>query len=108
MSPLDGIFLAMAQGGGQGASGGFASLFPLFLIFGIFYFLLIRPANQERKRHDEMLKALKKGDRVVTNGGLHGSIHALTDSIVKLRIADKTTVEINRSAVAAKIDSSAN
>ncbi len=103
MPNLSPLYFAMAQSGSGGGSV-IEQLLPIFVVFGIFYFLLIRPQVKERKQHDQMLEALKKGDKVVTNGGLHGAIQGLNDKIIKLRIADKTTVQINRSAVATKLD----
>jgi preprotein translocase subunit YajC len=77
-------------GGGQGQPGGNALglLFPLLLTFAIFYFLLIRPQQRQAKARQEMLKALKKGEDVVTTGGLHGKIVGITDKVVTLEVAD--------------------
>ena len=73
------IAYAMAQGGGgaQGGSGGFASFVPLILMFVIFYFLLIRPQQKKAKEHQRMIGDLRKGDRIITNGGLYGRITGL-------------------------------
>lgn len=68
----------------------------MFLIFGIFYFLLIRPQQKRAKDHQVYLGNLKKGDAVVTNGGIHGVITGLTDKIVTLEIADKVRVKVSR------------
>ncbi len=94
------IAYAMGQGGagGQGA-GGFASFIPIILMFAIFYFLLIRPQQKKAKKHREMIKNLKRGDRVVTSGGIHGLIASLDDLTVKMEIADKVRIKINRSNV---------
>ena len=75
----------------------------VFVAIGaIFYFLLIRPENQKRKEHEEMIGALAKDDEVVTSGGLHGRIVSVaTDSLV-LEIADRTRVTVDRSAVSRK------
>ena len=90
------------QGGGPpaGGAGGFASMIPLILMFVIFYFLLIRPQQKKAKEHREMIAALKKGDRIMTNGGLHGQIVGLDDMTVSLEIADKVKVKLNRGYVA--------
>ena len=86
------------QGGGGPASIAL-NLVPMVLIFAIFFFLLIRPQQQERKRREEMLKSLKKGDRVVTSGGLIGTIVGINEQTVSLRVADTVRVECLRSAV---------
>lgn len=73
---------------------------PLVAILLIFYFLLILPAQRQRKRTQEMLSALKTGDKVITNGGLMGTIVAVKDNVVQLRIADQVKVDVLRSAIA--------
>lgn len=87
----------------HGAGGGVASFVPQILffaaIFAIFYFLLIRPQQKQRRERERMLSALKKGDRVVTTGGLHGTIVGLNEHSVILKIADQVKVEVDRAAV---------
>lgn len=80
----------------QGAGQGFMSFLPLILIFGVFYFLLIRPQQKKAKEHQTFLAEMKKGDTVVTSGGLHGVITGLTDTVVTLEIADKIRVKVSR------------
>lgn len=92
------ILLAINQEG-QGPAGGLGALMPLVIMFVIFYFLLIRPQRKRMKQHEEMIARLKKGDRVVTNGGLIGSVHALTDSELTLDIDGKVKVRVVRSQV---------
>ena len=65
----------------------FGTVFILILIFAIFYFILIRPQQNKMKKHQNMLSNLKKGDNVVTEGGVHGSVIGLKDNIVVLRVA---------------------
>jgi preprotein translocase subunit YajC len=96
--------IAFLQGGG--ASSGLIQLLPFLLIFVIFYFLLIRP-QQRRQRlaqqeRDTMLKALKPGDKIVTTGGIYGTIVAVREKedTVQLRIAQSVSVETERSAIA--------
>ena len=98
-------FLAYAMGtsgtGGTGAQGGGFSMFvPLILIFVIFYFFLIRPQQKKQKQHQTMLSALKKGDRIVSSGGLHGVITGLTDDVITMEIAPKVRVKVSRGSVA--------
>ncbi len=65
----------------------------------IFYFVLLAPMRKQQKKTKEMLSALKKGDRVVTSGGIHGTVAQVEDQIVWLKIADPVKVKINRSAI---------
>lgn len=102
------IAYAMGTPGGAppaGGAGGFASLVPLILMFVIFYFLLIRPQQKKAKEHREMIGNLKKGDRIMTNGGLHGQIVGLDDQTLSLEIAEKVRVKINRGYVASLLNS---
>jgi preprotein translocase subunit YajC len=84
----------------QGQPGGLVSFLPLVLIMVIFYVLLILPAQRRQKKTQAMLNALKAGDRVVTSGGLYGTIVGLEDDAVQLRIADQVKVKVARSAIA--------
>ncbi|MBU0482714.1 MAG: preprotein translocase subunit YajC [Proteobacteria bacterium] len=85
--------------------GGIASFLPLILIFVIFYFLLIRPQQKKVKEHQAFVTALKKGDAVVTNGGIHGTITGLTDTVVTLEIADNVRIKISRINIAGAVGS---
>lgn len=72
---------------------------PIVAIGAIFYFLVIAPANKQRRKTQAMLEALKKGDRVVTSGGLHGTIQGVEKDVVYLKIAENVKVKVSRSAV---------
>ena len=87
----------MGQGGagGEGA-GGFGAFIPLILMFVIFYFLLIRPQQKKSKDHRAMISNLKKGDRIITSGGLHGRITGMSDTTLTVEIADKVRVKVAR------------
>lgn len=82
----------------QGASP-IAAFMPIILIFAIFYFLLIRPQQRQRKAHEEMISRLKKGDQVVTNGGIHGIVAGVKEKTLILKVADGVKVELQKSAV---------
>ncbi len=82
------------------AQPGFMNFLPLVLIFGIFYFLLIAPMRKRQKALQTMIAALKKGDKVVTNGGLYGEVYALEEETVILKVADNVRVKGARSAIA--------
>ncbi|MGH7779875.1 MAG: preprotein translocase subunit YajC [Candidatus Binataceae bacterium] len=77
------------------------TVIPLALLFGIFYFLLIRPQTQKAKAHDRMLKELKRNDEVVTTGGIIGRIHELGEKIATLEVAPNVRVKVDRSQIAA-------
>ncbi|MFA5356982.1 MAG: preprotein translocase subunit YajC [Candidatus Omnitrophota bacterium] len=77
-----------------------ANLFPLILIFVIFYFLLIRPQKTKEKEHQKMLAALNKNDEVVTSSGIHGTVVNVKEKTVTLRIDDNVKIELEKSAVA--------
>jgi len=85
---------------GASSPGGFASFLPLILIFVIFYFLLIRPQQKKVKEQQAFIAALKKGDTVVTNGGIYGEITGLTDTVATLEIADGVKIKLSRANIA--------
>jgi preprotein translocase subunit YajC len=85
-----------------GAAGGLVQFLPMIFIFVIFYFLLIAPMRKKQKRTQEMLSRLKKGDEVITSGGVFGRIQALDEErgFVILQIADNTRIKVLRNAIA--------
>jgi preprotein translocase subunit YajC len=87
-------------GGSAGSSGGFGAMVPLILMFAIFYFLLIRPQQKKQKEHRHMIGNLKKGDRVITSGGLYGRITGITETVVTLEISEKVRVKVGRGNIA--------
>ena len=96
------LYLLMAgapQGGEGGAGGGLMTFLPFIAIIAIFYFLIIRPQNKKQKETKKMLEALKKGDRVVTIGGIHGTIHNVRDQTVIVKVDTGTKLEFSRSAI---------
>ena len=84
----------------QGGAGGFGFLLPMILVFGVFYLLLIRPQQRKQKELQATISQLKAGDRVITTGGIVGKITEVRDSSFLIRSADKTILEIARTAVA--------
>ncbi len=99
------VSIAHAAGApAAGAAGGFASFIPLILIFVVFYFLLIRPQQKQAKQHQAFLNNLKKGNKIVTKGGIHGTITALTDTVITLEIAKDVTIKISRDAVGGSLN----
>ncbi|WP_028544776.1 preprotein translocase subunit YajC [Paenibacillus taiwanensis] len=85
--------------GGAGGSSIWSLLLPFVLMFAVFYFLLIRPQQKKSKTRNSMLSALKKNDKIVTIGGLHGTIVEITDDTVVLRVNDVTKLTFDRSAI---------
>ncbi|MCF6246579.1 MAG: preprotein translocase subunit YajC [Desulfobacula sp.] len=95
---------AMGQAGGQGGqAGGIAGFLPIIILFAIFYFLLIRPQQKKAKEHREMLSDLKKGYRIITSGGIHGTIETIDDTTIGLEIAEKIKIKVSRGNVAAVV-----
>ena len=82
------------------SSGPYVTIIWFVVLIAIFWFLLLRPQRQEQKRRQEMIQSLQRGARVVTMGGLHGTIVDLGDDTAVVRIADKVDVTISRSSVA--------
>lgn len=89
-----------ANGGGLGALG---PLLPMLLIFGIFYFLLIRPQQKKQKEHDAMLQAVQRGDGVVTSGGIHGTVTGAEDEVLTVEIAnlkgERVRIKVDRARI---------
>lgn len=100
-----GAFLSLAQqAGGQAArpapqSNMLTSLIPFILVFVIFYLLIIMPQRKKQKRHQEMVNNLKSGDRIITTGGIHGTIMGVQKDRIELKIAANVKIEITKSAV---------
>ena len=88
----------------EGADGTMIFLVQIIALFAIFYFILIRPQKKERERHQEMVDSLKKGDEIVTSGGIMGKVvHAQPDRLT-IKTAGETKVEVERQKVAQRID----
>ena len=95
MSPL----LLLLQTGGNTTAAFLVQVLPIAAIFLVFYFLVIAPANKQKRKTQQMLNSLKKGDRVVTSGGIYGTIQGVEPEVVYLKIADNVRVKVARSAV---------
>ena len=96
----------MAAAGGEGP--GFADqLMLILIIFSIFYFIVFRPMRKGQKDTEEMRSGLKNGDRIVTNGGIYGTVVGVSEDIVQLRIADQVKIQLAKSAVARRVEESA-
>jgi len=93
------LIFAMAPQGGEGGGGLVSTLIMFGAIFLIFYFMIIRPQQKRAKEKEKMLSNLEKGDKVVTNGGIHGVIAGLEDKTALLMISENTKIKIDRSAI---------
>jgi preprotein translocase subunit YajC len=82
----------------------FASLLPLIVLFAIFYFLVIRPQQKQAKQHKEMIANLKKGDKVITNGGIICEVVKPEDDFIKLKLNEEVMVKVSKEYIAKKID----
>ena len=103
------VAYAMAPTGGQGGGdmNTLMGFLPMVLILGVFYFLLIRPQQKKARDHRELLQNLKRGDAVITQGGLYGKIANLSDQVVTLEVADKVRVRVSRGSIAGLAPTSA-
>ncbi len=97
-----------AENTAASTAGGLASFVPLILIFIVFYFLLIRPQQKKAKEQQGFLDSLKKGAEIVTNGGIHGKITGLTDTVVTVQIAEGVRVKVNRASIMGSVADAQN
>jgi preprotein translocase subunit YajC len=92
--------IALLQAAGNSTVALFVQLLPILAIGVVFYFLVIGPANKQRRKTETMLSSLKKGDRIVTSGGIYGTVQGVEAEVVYLKIADNVKIKLARSAVA--------
>ena len=98
-SLLMSLLMVPPAGGAEGQGSAMMSFLPLIAIIGIFYFLILRPQKKKQNETQKMLAALKKGDRVVTIGGIHGVIQNVRESTVIVKVDDNVKLELNRGAI---------
>jgi preprotein translocase subunit YajC len=91
--------IALLQSSGNGVAAIVVQVLPIVAIGLVFYFLVIAPANKQRRKTEQMLSSLKKGDRVLTTGGIYGSVQGVEGDVVYLKIAENVKVKVARSAV---------
>ncbi|MDQ6802453.1 MAG: preprotein translocase subunit YajC [Acidobacteriota bacterium] len=89
----------LLQAGSDSTIAFLINILPIAAIFLVFYFLVIGPANKQKRKTQEMLSSLKKGDRVTTSGGIYGTVQGVEPEVVYLRIADNVKVKVARSAI---------
>jgi preprotein translocase subunit YajC len=98
MDPLNGMLLALSSSPNQQVSP-LVQLIPFALVLAIFYFVILLPMKKKQKKVQEFLEALKVGDKVVTSGGLFGSIAKISDQVIQLQVAPNVRVDISKAAV---------
>ena len=98
MTAFDHFVLAMGTPA-QGAPSPWVQLMPFALVLAIFYFVILLPMKRKQQKVEAFLAALKEGDRVVTSGGIFGTITRLADQSVQVQIADKVRIEVSRNAI---------
>ena len=91
--------LALLQASSDSTIAFLINILPIAAIFLVFYFLVIGPANKQKRKTAEMLSSLKKGDRVVTTGGIYGTVQGVEPEVVYLKISDNVKVKVARSAI---------
>lgn len=98
---------APSGGASQGASGGnpMSLIFMIVAIFAVMYFLMIRPQQRQKRQQQDMLSKISKGDKVVTIGGIHGTVAGVKGNTVILKIADNVKIEVNRSSISQVLES---
>lgn len=94
--------MAAPQGGNA-----WTGLIPVLIMVAIFYVLLIAPMRKRQKKHDEMVSNLKHGDRVVTNGGVFGTVVGIEEDRIRLKVADQVKIEVQKQAIAGLVGNDA-
>lgn len=101
--------LAMAPPSGQGGGGGFISTLIMFgLIFVIFYLMILRPQQKRQKEREKLLAGIKKGDKIVTAGGMHGRVINVEEKTVLVEIDDNVKVKVERGSIGSVVQSAEN
>ncbi|MGB2764043.1 MAG: preprotein translocase subunit YajC [Candidatus Aminicenantaceae bacterium] len=94
-------FFHQAQPGARPQTSILTAMFPFILVFVIFYFLLIRPQRVKQKKHQEMVEQLKSGDKIVTSGGIYGTVMGVQKDRIEVKIASNVKIDITKNSVAA-------
>jgi preprotein translocase subunit YajC len=97
MNIILGLFLQQSQGGFEQL---LSTIVPFLLIILVFYFLILRPQQKRQKERAKLLESVRKGDRIVTTGGMHGLVEGIEDKVVLVKIDDNVKVKIDKSAIA--------
>lgn len=97
---LSSVFFLSEQAQSRGGGSMIAALMPIILVFVIFYLLLIMPQRKRQKRHQQMVEQLKPGDRIITSGGIHGTVMGTQKDKIEVKIAANVKIDLAKSAVA--------
>ncbi len=97
---MEKLLIILQQQPGGGFESILTSLLPFVLIILVFYFLILRPQQKRQKERQNLLSAIKKGDKVITAGGLHGTVEELTDKTVIVRVANNVNLTVERTSIA--------
>ncbi len=103
---FEGLILMGAQPGGSaggGAASGISMIIMFALIFGVMYFFMIRPQQKKEKERQKMIAELKKGDKVITNSGMYGTIWGMKDNVIILKVDEEVKIEFLKSAIAGRV-----
>jgi preprotein translocase subunit YajC len=101
------VAYAQAQGAAPAGPGLLEQVVPFIAIFAIFYFLIIRPQSKRHKEHQSFLNTMKRGDSVVTTGGIFGKVEGISDKFVTLEVSDGVNIRILKSQVASTVNEGA-
>lgn len=97
------ILMAPPPGDGADGGGGLMSMLIMFgLVIGIMYFMMIRPQQKRQKEHQSLLDSIRKGDRVITTSGMHGTVVEVDDKTMTVQVADNVKIKFERAAIANK------
>ena len=94
------VFMAAQDSGGGSSLGNYTTIIILVVFVGIFYFLLIRPQQKQKRAHDQLISSVRKGNQVMTAGGLFGTVTRVKEDYVMIEIAKKTEVKLLRNSIA--------
>ena len=103
---LNAMMMYQVGGDAPPQSNPLGMLLPFVLIFAVFYFLIIRPQSKRQKDHKTMVGALQKGDQIITSGGIHGTIQAISDEseVVTIEIADRVRIKMSRGSISKVVE----
>lgn len=105
---MSGIAWAQGAGGGAAGPGPLVNLMPIALMFVILYFLMIRPQQKRAREHETMVQNLKRGDDIVTSGGIHGRVQTIADKVLTVEIAPNVRIRLDREQVASVVRATRN
>lgn len=111
IATITNLFFLIAQEGGEtggeeaaGGVGSYMLFIYVALFVAVFYFLLIRPGQKQRKQHEQLVSSISKGDEIMTAGGIYGTITKVDDDNVMVKVADKTEIKLSRNSIARTVN----